>query len=77
MSKRPRRHRQGTTSVDQIRLDELSPTVANSPAFQAFEARLEQALETLVGRWSHVAAPVSLNVRRVMPLPIRRRTELA
>jgi hypothetical protein len=77
MSKRPRRHRKGATSAEQIRLDELPPTVANSPAFQAFEARLEQALEMLVSRWSHVAAPVSLNVRRVMPLPIRRRTEPA
>lgn len=74
MSKRPRRHRKGATSREHSVPDTLPLVVVNSPAFQAFEARLDQALEVLESRWSHVATPVSLAVRRMVCLPIRRRS---
>ena len=64
MSKRPRRNRK----ADPHGLETLPESVVGSPAYQAFEAQLQRSLEALVGRWSHVAPPMSLNVRRMLPL---------
>lgn len=77
MSKRPRHSRKGATSADHSGPDELPLVVVNSSAFQAFDSQMDQALNALEVRWGHVAAPMSLNVRRVVPLPNRRPSEQA
>ncbi|HTQ40079.1 MAG TPA: hypothetical protein VMJ32_13725 [Pirellulales bacterium] len=49
--------------------------VVSGAAFQQFEARIDQQLEELVGRWIHTAAPAASSMRRVVPQESRRREQ--
>jgi hypothetical protein len=44
--------------------------VLGSPAFAAFDEQMDQLLEQLVARWSHLAAPEATKQRRSSKSPV-------
>jgi hypothetical protein len=65
MSKRTRRKREDVRPADHKSVE--PEVVLSGPAFEQFEAALDESLETLVERWIHVTPPRAVSFRRLIP----------